>query len=343
MSQLHSTPFMKSVGFDIFFVIGIPVLALITAAVVVIYPSYFSLILTVDLALLGYHHVISTYTRLVFDLKSAKEYWLLLIPLPIAVIISVYLIALNFGVAAIGTIYLHWQWYHYTRQSEGINKAYAIKSKSQQGGNALFNRFIFYLVPVAAFLMMSSRPNSVFLGMDVWKIPVSYEVASTLIIVASILWVCWLLIQVRALYENTLGILHFAYLIFHYVIYVIAYVVIEDMTVGWVAINIWHNSQYIAFVWLFNVNKFKNGIDTNKLAISWLSQERNWPVYLLVCLTITFIIYSVVDEAAGYFSNITTLSLIIIFYQTINFHHYIVDSQIWKLRSKKLQTTLISN
>jgi len=34
------------------------------------------------------------------------------------------------------------------------------------------------------------------------------------------------------------------------------------------------------------------------------------------------------------------LPLALIVYQTINFHHYIVDSMIWKLRRKPLQETL---
>ena len=31
---------------------------------------------------------------------------------------------------------------------------------------------------------------------------------------------------------------------------------------------------------------------------------------------------------------------ILVAYQTINFHHYIVDGIIWKVRKKKLQQTL---
>ena len=32
--------------------------------------------------------------------------------------------------------------------------------------------------------------------------------------------------------------------------------------------------------------------------------------------------------------------LAILFYQTINFHHYIVDSRIWKVRKKPMQETM---
>jgi len=40
-----------------------------------------------------------------------------------------------------------------------------MKTRSTQAGNARFNRAVFYLVPLAAFLMMSARPGSTFLSM----------------------------------------------------------------------------------------------------------------------------------------------------------------------------------
>src|SRR5471032_1914060 len=164
-ATLPAPLYLKSARFDRMFVLGIPLLALATGALALGFPGYFFLILSLDMALLGYHHVISTYTRLLFDLKSARQHWALLIPLPLAVAGAVYLLAHTAGVAAIATLYLHWQWYHYTRQSEGINKAYGMKTRSTQAGNPHFNRAVFYLVPLAAFLMMSARPGSTFLSM----------------------------------------------------------------------------------------------------------------------------------------------------------------------------------
>src|SRR5471030_3144541 len=171
-ATLPAPLYLKSARFDRMFVLGIPLLALATGALALGFPGYFVLIISLDLALLGYHHVISTYTRLLFDLKSARQHWALLLPLPVAVFAGVYLLISWGGLAAVATLYMHWQWYHYTRQSEGINKAYGMKTRSVQAGNAGFNRVTFYLVPAAAFLMMSARPDSTFLSMEVWKLPV---------------------------------------------------------------------------------------------------------------------------------------------------------------------------
>jgi hypothetical protein len=332
--------YLRSARFDRLFVVGIPLLALAVGALALGFPDYFLLILTLDLALLGYHHVISTYTRLLFDLTSMRQHWLLLVPLPLAVFAGVYLLVGWAGVAAVSTLYMHWQWYHYTRQSEGINKAYGARTRSVQGGNAGFNRITFYLVPAAAFLMMSARPESTFLSMEVWKLPVPQWLASAVLAAAGASLAWWLLAQVRALRAGTLGKLHFAYLCSHYLIYLVSYVVIRDITMGWLVINVWHNSQYIAFVWLFNSNQFRGGIDRRHLAVSWMSQEGRWPLYLMVCIAITGVVYGAIDATNAHIATWSLMPAVVIAYQGLNFHHYIVDSIIWKLRKREVQTAL---
>src|SRR5471030_2744937 len=314
-ATLPAPLYLKSARFDRMFVLGIPLLALATGALALGFPGYFFLILSFDLAFLGYHHVVSTYTRLLFDLKSARQHWLLLIPLPLAVFGAVYLLALYAGVAAIATVYLHWQWYHYTRQSEGINKAYGMKTRSAQAGNT-------------------------FLSMAVWKLPVPQWLATDVLAGAGACLLWWLQAQLRAWRAGTLGTLHFAYLCSHYLIYLVSYVAISDIITGWLVINVWHNAQYIAFVWLFNANQHKGGLDRQRLAISWLSQERNWPIYLLACLTLTTILYRALEMSSGYLSGNAVVPMVIIAYQGLNFHHYIVDSLIWKLRKRSVQAAL---
>lgn len=339
-SPMTGPLYMRSARFDRLFVLGIPLLALAVGALALGFPDYFVLILTLDLALLGYHHVISTYTRLLFDMQSARRHWTLLLPLPVAVFGGVYLLIGWGGVAAVATLYMHWQWYHYTRQSEGINKAYGMKTRSAQGGNPAFNRCTFYLVPVAAFLMMSARPDATFLEMVVWKLPVPQWLAQAALAAAcaSLMW--WLAAQLRALRAGTLGRLHFAYLCSHYLIYLVSYVAIHDITTGWLVINVWHNAQYIAFVWLFNSNQFKGGVTPQQRALSWLSQEGRWPVYLLACLALTGLVYKSIDVSNAYFADYTLVPLVVLVYQGINFHHYIVDSLIWKLRKPDVQSAL---
>ena len=70
---------LRNHGFDLSFILGIPAIAILTGVVVVWQPRLFVPILIFDLWFLGYHHVISTYTRLCFDRKSFAEHWPLMV------------------------------------------------------------------------------------------------------------------------------------------------------------------------------------------------------------------------------------------------------------------------
>ena len=106
---------------------------------------------------------------------------------------------------------------------------------------------------------------------------------------------------------------------------------IDDITFGWLVINIWHNAQYILFVWLFNTRRFKNGVDPEARFLSYISQPQRLWLYLLVCVAITGVVYWAVLGTlnAWFFAG---LSGTIVLYQIVNFHHYIVDAVIWKSR-----------
>ncbi|HEX6987725.1 MAG TPA: hypothetical protein VF170_20260, partial [Planctomycetaceae bacterium] len=76
--------------------------------------------------------------------------------------------------------------------------------------------------------------------------------------------------------------------------------------------------------------------------LSALSQSHvvNVVCYFGVCLAITGAVYGVLQWAL----QVTPLAAVplaaVVVYQTINFHHYIVDGVIWKVRKKKIQENL---
>jgi|GEM_PF-6136065 len=74
---------------DLFFIFGFLTIGFLSTAIVSSNPKLFYPILFLDLWLLGYHHVISTYTRLVFDSESRKKYFQLLTILPLIVVAAV--------------------------------------------------------------------------------------------------------------------------------------------------------------------------------------------------------------------------------------------------------------
>ncbi len=69
----------------------------------------------------------------------------------------------------------------------------------------------------------------------------------------------------------------------HFTVFFVGYVLIDDLNHGWLVINVWHNAQYIVFVWMYNANRFKDGVDPGAKFLSTLSQERNAWLYFLVC------------------------------------------------------------
>ena len=90
----------------------------------------------------------------------------------------------------------------------------------------------------------------------------------------------------------------------------------------------------VAFVWHFNNNRFKSGVDAKARLISWMSQRRNLWAYVAISLLISTAVYTTIANLAA------AIVAPIIVYQVINFHHYIVDGTIWKLRRKPLRETL---
>lgn len=340
--DVYKYQYFRSYTFDTLLIYVIPILAISTAYIVWYVPEYFELVLFLDLSLLGYHHVISTYTRIASSPISIRENRFLVFVLPIIVLAFVVACAYLGSVWLISTIYLHWQWWHYTRQSEGICKAIKYKTLSSDVFGDNLGRALFYAVPISSFLYMSSQGHSTFLFMPVYTMPVPESLALSMLVIVVFALLVWLFLQLKALRTKNISLQHFSYLLTHHLIYLVAYVFIKDITIGWLAINIWHNAQYILFVWHYNNMKFKQGVDKKYLIISWLSQKGTLRImaYFTFCLLITYLFYGAVDFGVNYLQTISSLPFIVIAYQAINFHHYVVDSLIWKIRKPSVRQNI---
>ena len=123
----------------------------------------------------GWHHIISTFTCFIGSSDSvARKRWLLLSILPVGFLVAA--MAVSVGGWLVATVYLHWQWWHYTRQSEGIAKAYAGRAKRAGGvGYTQATRVALYAVAVWGIAAISARSPGVFLDMPVvtWHAPQS--------------------------------------------------------------------------------------------------------------------------------------------------------------------------
>jgi hypothetical protein len=330
---------LRSAQFDLFFILGILGLGLGTGAVVIAWPHLFVPVLILDLWFLGYHHVISTYTRLCFDRKSFESSRFLVFGLLPMVAVATLLVAASAGLWVIVSTYFYWQWFHYARQSWGISRAYRGKDRDALYEDGWLDQAIFYALPVLGILARSHQNPGTFIGLELKVIPVPAWLVAVAAAVTGVLLIFWLVRRAQAWRMNLLSPVHTLYMLTHFAVFAISYLVIADVTYGWLVINIWHNAQYILFVWLFNTRRFKDGIDPEARFLSYISQPHRLWLYVLTCIGITGVVYWGVLGTlnAMFFAG---LSATIVLYQIVNFHHYIVDALIWKVRKAPIRQTL---
>lgn len=331
---------LRSPVFDLTLVVGVTALALAAGATVLLAPALFPVLLFADLWLLGYQHVISTFTRLAFDRESFRRHRFLVLGLPLVVLAGVFGAAWWLGGWILSTTYLYWQWFHYTRQSYGIERAYRRKTESAVTGHPDVARWALYLVPLWGILYRSHQAPERFLGVELKVLPVAAPVVTVAGLAALAGVLLWGSQVARAVLRGERLQAHTLYVACHMLIFVVGYRLIESLDFGWLVVNVWHNAQYILFVWMFNNQRFRRGVEPGARLISFLSQKRNWPLYFLVCLVLSTTVYFGLDRSLHAFQHHATLPLFLITYQAINFHHYVVDGLIWKLRRKPLRQTL---
>lgn len=327
---------LRSKRFDLSFVAAPTALALASGAAVVAQPSLFIPILTLDIWLLGFHHVISTFTRLCADESSVREHRRLLTTLPAAVLVGVLAIGFGVGFWALTTIYLYWQWFHYTRQSWGIARVYERKMSEPLPEDPRLFAAAFYLLPLWGILHRSQQDPDEFLRLDVETIVVPSWLVTSVGAAAILAMLAVGVIRIAAWRNGRLPMMHTLFLVTHFAIFGVGYLAISDIDHGWLVLNVWHNAQYVAFVWYFNN---RQAAQLNETAVAPTLVQRMSASHRVV----GYFALSIAASTVIYLTLQLTLALVvapIVIYQTINFHHYIVDSRIWKVRKKPLQTTL---
>ena len=243
--------------------------------------------------------------------------------------------AFGLGLWSIVTLYLYWQWFHYARQSWGVSQVYRRKAGGIPGDNLTVMQVCFYLLPLWGILHRSFQAPETFLSLPIKVLPVPgtagghrrHRRAGRRGLVRWPPACCcggrdgcrW---PTRSMCCRII------------LMFYVGYIVIDDITVGWVTVNIWHNAQYILFVWMFNNNRFKGGIEPQAKFLSYISQTKNAWVYFVACLGLSTTIYLPLSVSTA------AVPTLMFMYQVINFHHYIANSIIWKVRRKSLQKTL---
>ena len=323
---------IKSEAFDVTLLILPLATGLAAAATVLAYPAVFAVLLVADLWLLGYHHVVATYTRLAFTKETLRRNRFLAIDLLLLMTAATLAVAFTAGAWVVATAFLYLQWFHYMRQGYGLARMYFRATPDGQvaGSRDVATDAVIYLVPIYGIAARSATMGATFLNLPVKAVVLPEPVTTVLGLAAAAAVLVWLVRSVASLLRGTLDTIYAGFVLSHIAIFLVAYVGIEDANTGWLAINVWHNLQYVLVVWMMNQKKYTGGVDPAARFISRISQPGRIAIYFLSCLAISTGVYVVLGSFVAIVGG--GLAITVGIYMGINFHHYIVDALIWKRR-----------
>lgn len=304
--------------------------AALVGGLVLARPEWLAPVLAADLWLLGYHHVIATYTRVGLDPVQRERHAARALRVALPCVVGAWILA-SLGVWLLVGVYLYWQWWHYARQSYGIWRLVSRREREPVGGPGAASGRVSLWAVVAWGVALRSSAES-FLGLPVHMLVVPSWVADAigLIFVGSLcVWVVRGLLPSLRAGRGAHGVL---YLASHHAVFLAAHVVIDDFTTGWLVANAWHSAQYLLVVWSEHRRRFAHGIDPDSPLLSALVQPGVARAlgYVACCLVATVVLYGGLQQVGGLLGASVGASAILVAGQALNFHHYVVDSFIWK-------------
>lgn len=312
--------------FDVVFIVGTLALALGLGAVASLSTAALVAVVWVDIWLFANPHVVATFTRIGARGGDVRRHWFLIFILPSVVLAGMLVTALAWEVAGLFTLYFIAQAWHVTRQSFGIARAYRKTGLAGWNSDRLAEALI-YLFPAWGLLARCAQAPEGFLGYPIHLPAVSPAVVDGLGFAAIACGAMWLLRLARTARAGCTDWRYDGFVASHICVSVVAYLWIGDITVGWVVINVWHNMQYLLFVWVQNVRRDQRA----QAAFSELGKRG--ARYASLCLLLGAAIYHGLDWVGAQLLWLG-LPTVLIAHFTLNFHHYLVDGIIWRHRGR---------
>jgi hypothetical protein len=324
--------YIRSPQFDATLVTAPSVAGLTVGLAATASPALFPVLLISDIWLLGYHHVVATYTRLAFSRDSLRQHRFLAVDLLLIVLVVSVATALWYGPWLIASAFLYLQWFHYMRQGYGIARMYyRATPEGKTAGRDWIADLTLYFVPIYGIAYRSATMGDRFLGLPVKAIVLPEVAVGALGVAAAAAVVVWWARTGLAMIRGDANTNYAAFIMSHIVIFLTGYVLIDDVNVGWLTVNVWHNLQYVMVVWMVNAKRYAGGVDPRARFISSISQPNHIVAYFGSCLAIATVVYlnlNLVTSALFGAGLAATAGI----YMGINFHHYAVDALIWKRR-----------
>ncbi len=321
---------IKSEVFDAALLIVPPVAALTAVAAVQANPGLFRALLLADLSLLGYTHVVATYTRLAFAAETFRRNRFLAFDLLLLVVVASLALVFTAGTWVVATVFLYLQWFHYMRQGHGLARMYFRASPEGQsaGSRDIVTDLLLVLVPVYAIAARSATMGGTFLDLPAKTPVLPAEAITALGLAAAVAGVMWTLRSALAFTRGTLDGMYASFVLSYVAMFLVGYIAIESADIGWLAISIWHTLQYALMVWMMSAKK-QAGAEPASF-IARMSPPRRMAGYVLSCIAISTAIYLVLGQLVMAMGGGMLVAVVI--YLGINFHHYMVGALMWKRR-----------
>lgn len=325
----------KVTGFDLLFIFGTLMLASTMAGATVFWPLLFIPMLTLHSWLFGYEHLWATYTKLLIHPDDRKRHQTLVFLAPLLVLVGMFFLGNAFGLKGIYVLYFFGQFYHTVRQSWGISQSYRRKAGGISWDSELLSEVTLWSLPIWGLLHRCAQQPDEFLFQDFWLPDVPQSLVQLASFVCLFLWSYWFYLRLVDYKRGRLALGHCLYMFSHLLVFFSAYVLIDELCSGWLLVNVWHNVQYIAFVWIYNRNRFVQGVDPSARVLSWLSQRSfsRAALYFLVTVSLALPIYYLLPALGlaldGVIKN-TAVPIAVTMAMSLTFHHYLVDAIIWK-------------
>ncbi len=245
------------------------------------------------------------------------------------------MVSLAYELGGLFTLYFVTQTYHVTRQSFGISRAYR-RLDPRAIRHDWLSEVLIYLFPIWGLLHRCATAPDVFYGFPIHLPGVPAALSDATGIVAVITCSVWAYQQVQLAIAGRLNTGHCLFVASHLLVIGIAYLWVTDITSGWLVVNIWHNLQYLMFVWVKNVQRDEQLLSNVDMPLPpaqrLLRQRSPWKgmaKYSILCLVLGAMMYEGLN-LAGQQLIWLGLPTVLILHFTVNFHHYLVDGVIWK-------------
>lgn len=323
---------LKDPRFDLALIGGTVAVGCAFGGAVALVPALFLPLVTFETWCFSFDHVVATFTRLCALPSDRRQYRFLIWGLPPLAFAAVLAIA-QAGLGLLNTGYFLFQWFHTTRQSWGIAQRY------RRAGNLEDDRLAeltLWSLPLTGILARCHQQPEKFFWMKLLlpRVPASLvwlAGAGALFSIARFFW-----LRRRALLHP-----HTLYLTSHFVVFALGYLVL-DLSAGWLVVNVWHNLQYLLFVWLHHHRRFPRGVHEEAPILSWLSQSGRAPLYLLACLAVSTPLFYALYSAGDHLDSLLAgrlASIPLVIAMAINLHHYVVDAIIWRRSAESAKAT----